>query len=92
MRCWRGSPATWSTAARVARVAARVSELLEDDAKRTTMGEAGRAWVSREWRWPTLAARLQELLQPEPMTRSSAVERVDLAGEFLHHDGALELE
>ncbi|HEX4015601.1 MAG TPA: glycosyltransferase family 4 protein [Frankiaceae bacterium] len=49
---------------RVAEVAARVSELLEDDAKRIAMGSAGREWVSREWRWPTLGARLQELLQP----------------------------
>jgi phosphatidylinositol alpha-1,6-mannosyltransferase len=48
----------------VAEVAARVSELLEDDAKRTAMGDAGREWVTRVWRWPTLAARLGELLHP----------------------------
>jgi phosphatidylinositol alpha-1,6-mannosyltransferase len=49
---------------RVAEVADRVSALLEDESERTAMGNAGREWVSREWRWPTLAARLQELLQP----------------------------
>jgi phosphatidyl-myo-inositol dimannoside synthase len=45
-------------------VADRVSELLESDTKRVAMGNAGREWVSREWRWPTLAARLAELLHP----------------------------
>jgi phosphatidyl-myo-inositol dimannoside synthase len=44
-------------------VANRVAELLADEAKRKAMGDAGREWVAREWRWPTLAARLQELLQ-----------------------------
>jgi phosphatidylinositol alpha-1,6-mannosyltransferase len=48
----------------VGEVASRVSELLEDDGKRTTMGRAGREWVSREWQWPTLGARLRELLRP----------------------------
>jgi phosphatidylinositol alpha-1,6-mannosyltransferase len=43
-------------------VAGRVGELLADEAKRKAMGEAGREWVSREWRWPTLGARLRELL------------------------------
>jgi phosphatidylinositol alpha-1,6-mannosyltransferase len=47
---------------RVEEVADRVSELLADEAKRKTMGDAGREWVSREWRWPTLAARLRGLL------------------------------
>ncbi len=44
-------------------VADRVATLLADDTARKTMGEAGREWVSREWRWPTIAARLQGLLQ-----------------------------
>ncbi len=48
---------------RVAEVAERVSELLADEPKRTAMGAAGRDWVSREWRWPTLAGRLRELLR-----------------------------
>jgi phosphatidyl-myo-inositol dimannoside synthase len=47
----------------VAAVADRVGELLADEAKRKAMGDAGREWVAREWRWPTLAARLRELLQ-----------------------------
>jgi phosphatidylinositol alpha-1,6-mannosyltransferase len=27
------------------------------------MGAAGRAWVEKEWRWETKAARLTELLR-----------------------------
>lgn len=48
----------------VAAVADRVSALLADDCARKAMGLAGRDWVSREWRWPTLAGRLRELLHP----------------------------
>ena len=47
----------------VSAVADRVGALLEDDALRKSMGQAGREWVSQEWRWPTLAARLRALLQ-----------------------------
>jgi phosphatidylinositol alpha-1,6-mannosyltransferase len=47
----------------VAAVADRVSTLLANDSLRQEMGRAGREWVSREWRWPTLAGRLRELLQ-----------------------------
>jgi phosphatidylinositol alpha-1,6-mannosyltransferase len=43
-------------------VAARLIELLQDEALRTRMGMAGRAWVQREWRWDVLAARLGEYL------------------------------
>jgi phosphatidylinositol alpha-1,6-mannosyltransferase len=43
-------------------VAARIVELLEDDDRRRLMGEAGRAWVEREFRWDLLAARVRELL------------------------------
>jgi phosphatidyl-myo-inositol dimannoside synthase len=48
---------------RVTEVADHVGQLLGDEAARTSMGAAGRDWVSREWRWPTLATRLGELLQ-----------------------------
>jgi phosphatidylinositol alpha-1,6-mannosyltransferase len=31
----------------------------------TEMGEAGRRWVSRHWRWEDMAARLTHLLTGE---------------------------
>ena len=40
----------------------RVAGLLEDPATARAMGEKGRAWVEREWRWEVLAARLGRLL------------------------------
>jgi phosphatidyl-myo-inositol dimannoside synthase len=45
-----------------ASVARRVTELLADPAKAKAMGEAGRAWVNREWRRELGAARLESLL------------------------------
>ncbi|BCJ45265.1 glycosyl transferase family 1 [Actinoplanes ianthinogenes] len=45
-------------------IAARVAELLSDPDRAQAMGKAGRAWVEREWRWETQAARLRELLVP----------------------------
>ncbi len=47
----------------VTAAADRVGALLADEALRRRMGAAGREWVSREWRWPTLAARLSALLR-----------------------------
>ncbi|GAA1627341.1 glycosyltransferase family 4 protein [Actinoplanes couchii] len=44
-------------------IAGRVAELLADPVKAKTMGEAGRAWVEREWRWETQAARLTGMLK-----------------------------
>jgi phosphatidylinositol alpha-1,6-mannosyltransferase len=46
-------------------VADRVSTLLGDEALRRRMGAAGREWVTSEWQWPTLAAKLHTLLQPQ---------------------------
>ena len=43
-------------------VAQAVSALLADPVRARAMGQAGRAWVEREWRWDVLAARLRELL------------------------------
>jgi len=40
-----------------------VATLLADRAAAADMGAKGRAWVEREWRWDTLAARLHDLLQ-----------------------------
>jgi phosphatidyl-myo-inositol dimannoside synthase len=47
---------------RVAEVTEAVAGLLEDPDRASRMGEAGRAWVQREWRWDVLAGRLRELL------------------------------
>jgi phosphatidylinositol alpha-1,6-mannosyltransferase len=43
-------------------VADRVAALLADPDSARAMGEKGRAWVEREWRWDVLAARLGSLL------------------------------
>src|SRR5262249_1988869 len=44
-------------------LAERLIDLLTDDSHAKSMGEAGRAWVEKEWQWPTQAARLEVLLQ-----------------------------
>jgi phosphatidylinositol alpha-1,6-mannosyltransferase len=46
----------------VVALADRLTELLSNPAKAKAMGEAGRAWVEREWRWERQAARLTALL------------------------------
>jgi phosphatidylinositol alpha-1,6-mannosyltransferase len=46
----------------LAAVASRIIELLSDPAKARAMGEKGKAWVDREWRWDLAAARLATLL------------------------------
>ena len=43
-------------------IASRLTDLLTDRAKAKRMGAAGRAWVEREWRWETQAARMASLL------------------------------
>jgi phosphatidyl-myo-inositol dimannoside synthase len=43
-------------------VAEAVAELLADPERAAAMGAAGREWVTSQWRWDTLAARLGELL------------------------------
>ncbi|GGM53782.1 GDP-mannose-dependent alpha-(1-6)-phosphatidylinositol monomannoside mannosyltransferase [Longimycelium tulufanense] len=43
-------------------VAAAVADLLADPERAGRMGAAGRAWVSSQWRWSDLAARLADLL------------------------------
>ena len=40
----------------------RVITLLADSGLRRRMGERGREWVERKWRWDLLAERLKELL------------------------------
>lgn len=38
--------------------AAAVAYMLDDPVRAKAMGEAGRRWVDRAWRWSTLAAPL----------------------------------
>jgi phosphatidylinositol alpha-1,6-mannosyltransferase len=47
----------------VADIADAVAELLTDRDRAAAMGAAGRRWVTAEWRWDTLAARLADLLR-----------------------------
>ncbi|MFF2039207.1 glycosyltransferase family 4 protein [Kitasatospora sp. NPDC058170] len=42
--------------------AERIVRLLDDEGLRRRMGEAGRRWVDRSWRWDLLAGRLTSLL------------------------------
>ena len=42
--------------------AERIVRLLNDEALRRRLGEAGRRWVERSWRWDLLAGRLTSLL------------------------------
>jgi phosphatidylinositol alpha-1,6-mannosyltransferase len=44
-------------------IAGRLADLLSDPDRARAMGAAGRAWVEKEWRWETKAARLTELLR-----------------------------
>jgi len=44
-------------------VADAVTELLTDRDRAAAMGAAGRAWVTSQWRWDTMAARLADLLR-----------------------------
>lgn len=43
-------------------VAEALTDLLRDPSRARTMGDKGRAWVEREWRWEVQAARLDGLL------------------------------
>ncbi|MFH8380872.1 glycosyltransferase family 4 protein [Kitasatospora sp. NPDC018058] len=45
-----------------AAAAERIVRLLRDEELRRRMGEAGRRWVERSWRWDLLAGRLTSLL------------------------------
>ena len=47
-------------------VADAVTELLTDRDRAAAMGAAGRDWVTSQWRWDALAARLADLLRGEP--------------------------
>ncbi|MDF5758475.1 glycosyltransferase family 4 protein [Spongiactinospora sp. TRM90649] len=43
-------------------VARALIDLLSDPGRARMMGERGRAWTEREWSWPLVAARFDELL------------------------------
>jgi phosphatidylinositol alpha-1,6-mannosyltransferase len=43
-----------------------VTELLADRDRAAAMGAAGRQWVTSQWRWDNLAARLADLLRGPP--------------------------
>ncbi|MEU4425632.1 glycosyltransferase family 4 protein [Actinoplanes sp. NPDC024001] len=45
-------------------IAGRITDLLADPTRARAMGQAGRAWVEREWRWENQADRLTALLDP----------------------------
>jgi phosphatidyl-myo-inositol dimannoside synthase len=46
----------------LAAIVKSVGDLLADPTMATEMGEAGRRWVSRHWRWEDMAGRLTHLL------------------------------
>ena len=48
----------------ITQIADRVSTLLADPDLAQRMGQAGRAWVERDWRWRTQATRMRALLTP----------------------------
>ncbi|HEY2447265.1 MAG TPA: GDP-mannose-dependent alpha-(1-6)-phosphatidylinositol monomannoside mannosyltransferase [Mycobacterium sp.] len=44
-------------------IADAVTELLADPDRAAIMGAAGRDWITAQWRWDTLAARMSELIR-----------------------------
>jgi phosphatidylinositol alpha-1,6-mannosyltransferase len=48
----------------VAAIADRLTTLLLDRDLARRMGQAGRAWVEKQWQWDTQADRLAQLLHP----------------------------
>jgi phosphatidylinositol alpha-1,6-mannosyltransferase len=49
-----------------------VTELLGDRDRAAAMGAAGRQWVTSQWRWESLAARLADLLRGQPSSDTPA--------------------
>jgi phosphatidyl-myo-inositol dimannoside synthase len=47
----------------MSQIADAVTELLADPDRAAAMGAAGRDWVTAQWRWDALAARLSELIR-----------------------------
>jgi phosphatidylinositol alpha-1,6-mannosyltransferase len=66
----------------VAGTADRVAALLADRALASRMGEAGRRWIERDWRWDSLAGRLRTLLDPAtPLPTGRPEARAPLAAD-----------
>lgn len=53
----------------VDRVADAVAELLIDRDRAVAMGAAGREWVTAQWRWDMLAAKLADFLRGDDAAR-----------------------
>ncbi len=51
----------------VTQLADTLVALLSDPVRARRMGEAGRSWVSENWRWDTMAQRLSKLLDGDPV-------------------------
>ena len=47
----------------VGHIADAVADLLADPDRAATMGAAGRDWITAQWRWDALAARMSELIR-----------------------------
>ncbi|WAJ43077.1 GDP-mannose-dependent alpha-(1-6)-phosphatidylinositol monomannoside mannosyltransferase [Mycobacterium sp. Aquia_216] len=56
----------------VQKVGDAVTELLADPDRAAAMGAAGREWVTSQWRWDLLAARLAELLRGQSSSATLA--------------------
>jgi phosphatidyl-myo-inositol dimannoside synthase len=61
----------------VVQVGDAVAELLADTDRAAAMGAAGREWVTSQWRWDVLAARLAELLRADDAGRADDTGRAD---------------
>jgi phosphatidylinositol alpha-1,6-mannosyltransferase len=46
----------------VGQIADAVTELLADPDRAAAMGAAGRDWITAQWRWDALAARISDLI------------------------------
>ncbi|GAA3802142.1 glycosyltransferase family 4 protein [Sphaerisporangium flaviroseum] len=57
-------------------VASAVTTLLRDPALARTMGERGRAWIEREWRWDLVVERFAEVLAGPGTPGTGSAERV----------------
>ncbi|NMD94883.1 glycosyltransferase family 4 protein [Rhodococcus sp. BL-253-APC-6A1W] len=59
----------------VTAIATAVSGILADRDRAATMGAAGREWVSTEWRWDVLGAKLRRLLEVDPAPSATDPDR-----------------
>ncbi|MEU8270750.1 glycosyltransferase family 4 protein, partial [Sphaerisporangium sp. NPDC049002] len=57
-----------------AAVASALTALLKDPVRAREMGERGRAWIEREWRWDLVAERFAEVLADPGLTGAGSAE------------------